>query len=273
MVELIKEMKNLMFNAEKVRDEIIDWLKQYAKESNFHKVVIGISGGKDSTVTAALCARALGKQNVYGVLLPDGIQDDIDDSYKVCETLGIPYTIINIDEMHDSLKNGIILSLDHNHNMSIPFSEEADINVAPRLRMTVLRYITQALGARLVGTGNLSEITVGYFTKDGDQSCDFSLLGDLTSLEVVQIGLSMPEIPAHLVTKTPSDGLCGLSDEEKLGISYKDIHEYIRNNHVLLREKRKIYDRIYKMWVNSLHKINKPETYELGWKNIEDFYG
>lgn len=264
-----------MFNAEKVRDDIIDWLKQYAKKSNFHKVVIGISGGKDSTVTAALCARALGPKNVYGVMLPDGEQKDIEDSILVCQSLGIPNINVNIRDMHEDLLREIdFTNCDPGRDdFLVDYSKEADINVAPRLRMTVLRYITQALDARLVGTGNLSEITVGYFTKDGDQSCDFSLLGDLTSLEVVQIGLSMPEIPAHLVTKTPSDGLCGLSDEEKLGVSYKDIHEYIRNNHVLLRENRKIYDRIYKMWVNSLHKINKPETYELGWKNIEDFYG
>jgi len=243
------------FDPVETRDMLVAGIHRIARQGGFNKVVIGISGGKDSTVAAALCVRALGKQNVYGVLLPDGVQDDIDDSYKVCETLGIPYTIINIDEMHDSLKNGIILSLDHNHNMSIPFSEEADINVAPRLRMTVLRYITQALGARLAGTGNLSEMTVGYCTKDGDTSCDFSVLGGLTSIEVVQVGLTMPEIPRELVLKTPSDGLSGMSDEEKLGVSYEDIHKYIRG---LKGVPEDVKEKICKLQDRSSHKRRWP---------------
>ena len=111
---------------------------------------------------------------------------------------------------------------------AIPFDRESNINVGPRLRMTLLRYAAQALGARLVGTGNLSEATVGYCTKDGDTSCDFSLLGSLTSVEVVEVGLTMEELPRNLVVKTPSDGLSGMSDEEKLGLRYRDIHNYLR---------------------------------------------
>ena len=110
----------------------------------------------------------------------------------------------------------------------IPQNRESDINVGPRLRMTTLRYIAQALGAWLAGTGNLSEATVGYCTKDGDTSCDFAMLGALTTVEVVEVGLTMPEIPRELVTKTPTDGLSGYSDEERLGVSYADIHRYIR---------------------------------------------
>jgi NAD+ synthase len=112
---------------------------------------------------------------------------------------------------------------------SVPASRTSDINVGPRLRMTTLRYIAQFLGARLVGTGNLSESTVGYCTKDGDTSCDFALLLGLTSVEVVKVGLTLPELPRHLVEKTPTDGLSGMSDEEKMGLSYQDIHAYIRN--------------------------------------------
>ena len=110
----------------------------------------------------------------------------------------------------------------------VPFSRESNINVGPRLRMTTLRYIAQALGARLVGTGNLSESTVGYCTKDGDTSCDFALLGAITSVEVVEVGLTMEELPRELVQKTPTDGLSGMSDEEKMGIRYADIHSFIR---------------------------------------------
>lgn len=216
------------FDPVYVRDRLVAELRHYAKEQGFSKAVLGISGGKDSTVTAALLARALGKENVYGVLLPDGEQADITDSYRICNLLGINHLTIDISEMHKSL----LCAMDSNrpHDFFVPYSYTSDINVAPRLRMTVLRYITQALGARLAGTGNLSEITVGYCTKDGDTSCDFSVLGGLTSVEVVQVGLTMEEIPQDLVLKTPADGLSGMSDEEKLGVRYEDIHHYIRND-------------------------------------------
>ena len=193
-------------------------------------MVLGISGGKDSTVTAALCARALGKENVFGVMLPDGTQKDLNDSLRVCEALGIQKRIVNIGAIHDALRavtDQKTVTADAGE-FSIPFSAQSETNVPPRLRMTVLRYISQALGARLAGTGNLSEITVGYCTKDGDTSCDFSVLGSLTSVEVVELGLAMEELPRYLVEKTPADGLTGKSDEENLGVSYRDIHLFIR---------------------------------------------
>ena len=216
------------FDPQYTIDKIVSEIRRYAKEQGFSKVVVGISGGKDSTVTAALLVRALGKDNVYGVMLPDGKQADIEDSFKVCKAINIPNIVFNIGDMHAELFNEMEESNTDPEGFKVPLSEIANINVAPRLRMTVLRYITQALDARLAGTGNLSEITVGYCTKDGDTSCDFSVLGGLTSVEVVQMGLMMHEIPQELVLKTPSDGLCGMSDEEKLGISYDDIHAYIR---------------------------------------------
>lgn len=252
------------FNAEETRDNIVKWLQDYAKKSGFNKVVIGISGGKDSTVTAALCVRALGKENVYGVILPDGIQKDIKDSFEVVKALEIKSKIFDIETMHNSLlyiTEG--LHLGEKDSFQVPYVKEANINVAPRLRMTVLRYITQALGARLVGTGNLSEITVGYFTKDGDQSCDFSLIANLTSVEVVQIGLTMPEIPEHLVKKTPSDGLCGLSDEEKLGVSYQDIHDYIRYPILFAENHPEVANKIRDLHIANLHKINSPMRFFL----------
>ena len=209
------------FNAEAVRDRLIEGIRRLAEQQHFTKVVLGISGGKDSTVSAALCARALGKENVFGIMLPDGEQADIADSREVCEALGIRYDTINIGEMHQALLKQMEGKVD--------FNRESNINVGPRLRMTTLRYVAQATGARLVGTGNLSESTVGYCTKDGDTSCDFALLLRLTSLEVVAVGLTMPEIPRHLVVKTPTDGLSGLSDEEKMGVSYQAIHDFIRH--------------------------------------------
>ena len=223
-------MKEYTFNAEQARDRLVEELRKLAKEQGFSKVVLGISGGKDSTVAAAISARALGKENVYGVMMPDGEQKDIADSRRVCEALGIQQRTLNIGKIHKELRDLTDQQEDKaaECEFSIPYSRESDINVGPRIRMMVLRYIGQSLGARLVGTGNLSEATVGYCTKDGDTSCDFSLLGSVTSVEVVQIGLTMPELPRELVEKTPTDGLSGCSDEERLGLKYADIHRYIR---------------------------------------------
>ena len=218
------------FDAEKARDNLVDGLRKLAREQGFSRVALGISGGKDSTVTAAICARALGRENVFGVMMPDGVQADLSDSIRVCDALGIQERIVNIGAIHAALKavTDQTETTAAEGEFAIPASRESDINVGPRLRMTTLRYIAQALGARVAGTGNLSEATVGYCTKDGDTSCDFSMLGKVTSVEVVQIGLTMPELPRELVQKTPTDGLSGLSDEEKLGIKYADIHAYIR---------------------------------------------
>ena len=213
------------FNAEQARDNLIKALQDLSREEHFDKVILGISGGKDSTVCAALCARALGKENVYGVLMPDKVQSDLSDSIRVCESVGIPHRIVNIGAMHKDLLAAVE---EDKTGFSFDYSKPSDINVGPRLRMTTLRYIGQAIGARLCGTGNLSEATVGYCTKDGDTSCDFALLGSLTSKEVVAVGLTMSELPRELVEKTPSDGLSGVSDEVKLGVTYQQIHDYIR---------------------------------------------
>ena len=223
-------MTTYQFDPAKIRDRLVELIRETAERQGFSRVVIGISGGKDSTVTAALCARALGRENVYGVMLPDGEQKDIRDSRKVCEALGIRYRTANIGAMHEALRavtdqNGPVAESDE---FSVPASRASDINVGPRLRMTVLRYFAQALDARLAGTGNLSEATTGYCTKDGDTSCDFSVLGKLTSVEVVEVGLTMEELPRELVEKTPSDGLTGRSDEENMGLKYTDIHRYLR---------------------------------------------
>ena len=223
-------MSEYTFDAEKARDNLVAALKALAREQGFTKVALGISGGKDSTVTAALCARALGPENVYGVMMPDGVQPDINDSLRVCEALGIQKRTVNIGVMHQALR-AVTDQWEHAARpgeFAIPLSRESDINVGPRLRMTALRYVAQALGARVAGTGNLSEATVGYCTKDGDTSCDFNPLGTLTSVEVVQVGLTMPELPRELVEKTPDDGLSGVPDEVKLGLTYRQIHDYLR---------------------------------------------
>ena len=244
-----------VFNAEAARDNLVRGVAELAEKQHFSKVVIGISGGKDSTVCAAVCARALGKENVYGVMMPDGVQKDISDSIEVCKALGINHKTVNIGKMHEALHEALHFDQEIDGEFPLSFVRESDINVGPRLRMTTLRYIAQAVGARLVGTGNLSESTVGYCTKDGDTSCDFALLLGLTSVEVVQVGLTMPELPRHLVEKTPTDGLSGMSDEEKMGISYKDIHAYIRFGSCGDAE---VDAKIRAKEAGSAHKRNKP---------------
>ena len=224
-------MTDYRFDAVQTRNALVAGIRDIAARQGFTRVVLGISSGKDSTVCAALCARALGRENVYGVMLPDGEQIDISDSQRVCDVLGIQQRTINIGEMHRELRRltDQLGSVAADGEFNVPYDRESDVNVGPRLRMTTLRYIAQALNARLVGTGNLSEITVGYCTKDGDTSSDFALLAALTSIEVVEVGLTMEELPRDLVVKTPSDGLSGKSDEERLGVTYRQIHDYIRH--------------------------------------------
>ena len=252
-------MEAYRFDPEAVRDRLVELIRETASAQGFSRVVVGISGGKDSTVTAALCARALGKENVYGVMLPDGEQKDISDSRAVCGALGIRQRTVNIGAIHQALKS----ATDQNGNtagdgeFSVPVSRASDINVGPRLRMTVLRYIAQALDARLAGTGNLSEATTGYCTKDGDTSCDFAVLGKLTSVEVVQVGLTMPELPADLVQKTPSDGLSGKSDEENMGLKYADIHRYLREGSC---GEPQTDEKIRKREAANMHKRRMPLT-------------
>ena len=242
------------FQAELARDALVAGVRALAESQGFRRVVVGISGGKDSTVTAAVCARALGPENVYGVMMPDGEQADIEDSRRVCAALGIHARTVNIGKIHTALREATdqLGPAAQEGEFSIPSHRESDINVGPRLRMVVLRYIAQALGARLAGTGNLSEATVGYCTKDGDTSCDFATLGALTSVEVVEVGLSMDELPRELVVKPPADGLTGKTDEEQMGLRYQDIHLYIRqgtcgdpemDDKIRLREKNNMHKR------------------------------
>ena len=225
-------MPEYSFDAAVARDRLVKKIGDFVHGMGLNRVVLGISGGKDSSVAAALCARALGAENVYGVMLPDGQQRDIADSKRVCAVLGIHCRVVNIGEMHRALHTAIDLNENPEndpHFFPVDYVKESDVNVGPRLRMTTLRYIAQALGAFLCGTGNLSEATVGYCTKDGDTSCDFNPLGTLTSVEVVQVGLTMPELPRELVQKTPDDGLSGVPDEVKLGLTYQQIHDYLRH--------------------------------------------
>ena len=202
--------------------QIQSWIKEYVKNANASGVVVGMSGGKDSFVCAKLCTEALGKQNVFGLIMPNGEMKDILDAKKSCEYLGIKYSTINIktlfDYIMDSTKNVIQKDV----------STITIQNTPPRLRMTLLYAIAGSMNYLVANTSNLSEKMVGYTTKWGDNVGDFFPLANFTKTEVCQIGLLLG-LPNELVNKVPSDGLSGKSDEQKLGYSYDELDDYIRN--------------------------------------------
>ena len=211
-----------MFEALKVKEACVQWIRDWFEENGPGcNAVLGISGGKDSSVCAALCAEALGKDRVIGVTMPNGVQPDIDDSFRLIDHLGIKRYNVNIGAAFDALLSEVEDKLGHEA------SRQTRINMAPRLRMTALYAISQSNNGRVVNTCNLSEDWVGYSTRYGDAAGDFSPLGGLTVQEVVAIGKVMG-LPLDLVEKAPSDGLTGLTDEDNLGFTYAVLDQYIR---------------------------------------------
>ena len=205
-------------NTEKVTKECVEWIRDFfEKNGKGCNAIVGISGGKDSSVVAALCVEALGKDRVIGVLMPCGEQADIDAAYLLVNHLGIKHFVINVKEAVD----GVVKSL--------PFeaSVQTRTNIPPRIRMTTLYAVAQSHNGRVANTCNLSEDWVGYSTRYGDCAGDFSPLSKLTVTEVKQVG-SFLGLPDSLVHKVPSDGLCGKTDEENLGFTYDTLDKYIR---------------------------------------------
>lgn len=202
------------------KNYIVDWIRQYfAINGPNSKAVVGISGGKDSTIAAALCVEALGKDRVLGVLMPEGEQVDIVDSYRVCEWLDIPYIEINID----SACYGIYKEMAH-QNLNI--NKVVYTNLPARIRMTTLYAVAASVGGRVCNTSNASEIYVGYSTKWGDGVGDFGPLRKLTVQGVIEIGRELG-LPEDLILKPPADGLSGQTDEENMGLRYSDIDKVV----------------------------------------------
>lgn len=225
---------------EKITIEIIDWLKNWFKDKS-GLAIIGISGGKDSTVCAALLVKALGKERVVGVMMPNGEQKDIDDSIKVCKLLGIKTFNINIGDMINALNSELIKNIKDpeinkdfiihtlaNSTKYIINNSLYSTNTPARCRMTVLYGIAALYNGFVVNTCNLSEDWIGYSTKWGDAVGDFSILNKLTKTEVVELGDYLG-LPYELTHKIPSDGMCGMSDEDKFGFTYDDLDNYIRS--------------------------------------------
>lgn len=252
----------MLRDAQATKQALVKWIQEYfAKNGPTCSAVVGISGGKDSSVVAALCVEALGKERVVGVLMPNGVQSDIDDAKEVVATLEIRHMVVNIGAAVESLKQSI---LDGDHFSDITGSTEhardAVINLPARIRMTTLYAVGQNLpgGARVANTCNGSEDYVGYSTKYGDAAGDFSPLAHLLVEEVREIARTLP-IPAHLVDKTPSDGLSGQSDEDKLGFTYAELDRYIRTGICDNVETKQRIDHMHKI---NLHKLQLMPSFD-----------
>ena len=224
-----------MFDAVKVKNECVEWIRDFfEKNGPGCNAVVGISGGKDSSITAALCVEALGKDRVIGVLMPKGEQHDIDMAYMLVNHLGIKYYVVNIKDAVDGLLNSMPKELN--------ISEQTKINLPPRIRMSTLYAISQSVNGRVANTCNLSEDWVGYSTRYGDAAGDFSPLSHLTVTELKEIGYVLG-VPKELVDKTPIDGLCGKTDEENLGFTYAELDVYIRTGEITDTKKKEIIDK------------------------------
>lgn len=243
-----------MFNAKQTRKELVAWIKGYFKNNGSEdtKAVIGISGGKDSSVVAALCVEALGKDRVFGVLMPQGEQFDIDVSYALCRHLDIAYRVINVGAAVKNVMDGI-------EEAGLALTTVTTYNTPARIRMTVLYAVSGSIGGRVANTSNLSEDWVGYATKFGDAAGDFSPLSKLTVTEIKAIGREL-DLPAMFIDKVPIDGLCGQSDEENLGFTYDTLDKYIRNGIIPEPEVKAKIDKLHAM---NLHKINPMPAYDI----------
>lgn len=228
-----------MFDAKKVKNDCVNWIREFFEANGKDSpAVLGISGGKDSSVVAALCVEALGKDRVVGVLMPCGEQSDIDMAQLLVDHLGIKHFIINIKDAVEGVKNAMPEGFE--------LSSQSLINLPPRIRMSTVYAVSQSLNGRVANTCNLSEDWVGYSTRYGDSVGDFSPLSKLTVTEVKAIGreLGLPEV---LIDKVPSDGLTGKTDEDNLGFTYVVLDKYIRTGEIEDMDAKAKIDRLNKM--------------------------
>ncbi|MCQ2467739.1 MAG: NAD(+) synthase [Clostridia bacterium] len=227
------------FDALKVKNQCVEWIKDFfAKNGPDCNAIVGISGGKDSSIVAALCVEALGVDRVIGVLMPNGEQADIDCARLLVNHLGIKNYEINVKAAVD----GVLASMP----ADMEISTQTRTNISPRIRMTTLYAVAQSNNGRVANTCNLSEDWVGYSTRYGDQAGDFSPCSFITVTEMKQIG-HLLGLPKELVEKTPIDGLCGKTDEENLGFTYAELDKYIREGVIESEDKKANIDRRHKL--------------------------
>lgn len=228
------------FQAMRVKNEIVEWIREWFQENGDGcNAVLGISGGKDSSVVAALCAEALGRERVLGVLMPNGEQQDIQVSRDLVKHLGIRAVEINIRTAYDGLLGAVQAALGEVTPQTVQ-------NLPPRLRMSAVYAVSQSVNGRVANTCNLSEDYVGYATRYGDSVGDFSPLSRLTVQEVKAVGRALG-LPDEFVEKPPIDGLCGKTDEDNLGFTYATLDRYIRTGVCEDAATRARIDRLHKM--------------------------
>lgn len=234
-----------MFDAVKVKNDCVQWIRDWFElNGKGCKAIVGISGGTDSSVVAALCAEALGPDRVIGILMPNGEQSDIEDAEKICRYLDIMFFKINIKDTVNSVLSNFPFNV-------YDISDQTLINLPPRIRMTTLYAMSQTLNGRVANTCNLSEDWIGYSTRWGDSVGDFSPLSNLTKTEVKQIGHVLG-LPKDLVDKVPSDGLCGKTDEDNFGFTYDVLDKYIRTRQI---DNLEIKNKIDAMHEKNLFKL------------------
>ncbi|MBO7448823.1 MAG: NAD(+) synthase [Clostridiales bacterium] len=226
------------FDALKVKNECVEWIRDFfEKNGPGCNAIVGISGGKDSSIVAALCVEALGKDRVIGVLMPNGEQHDIDCARLLVNHLGIKNYEINIKDAVQGVLNSLPKDME--------VTPQTIQNIPPRIRMATLYAVGQSNNGRVANTCNLSEDWVGYSTRYGDSVGDFSPCSFITVTEMKQIG-HLLGLPNELVEKTPIDGLCGKTDEDNLGFTYAELDVYIREGKIEDQDKKAIIDRKHK---------------------------
>lgn len=236
------------FDAVKVKDKCVNWIRDFFENNGKDcNTVVGISGGKDSSIVAALCVEALGKDRVIGVLMPNGEQRDIGMAKKLVNYLGIHSLEINIDTTVNSVLNGIVTAIYDGVRQgydTLKISDQTMINLPARIRMSTLYAVSQSMNGRVANTCNLSEDWVGYSTRYGDAAGDFSPLSNLTVTEIKQIGRALG-LPDALIDKVPTDGLCGKTDEDNLGFTYDVLDRYIRTGEIEDEDTKKKIDMMH----------------------------
>ena len=243
------------FDAAKETENATEWIKYwFENQSGDAKgVILGISGGVDSSVVAKLCCEAIGSERVRGALMPNGVQPDIADAYEICAILGIRHNEINIAGAYEATIRAI-------SDSDETLTRQAEINLVPRLRTAAIYALGQSLNYRVAGAGNLSEGYVGYCTKWGvDMAYDFDPIANFTKTEVISIGERLG-LPHELVHKTPADGISGLSDEENMKITYAALDKFIRTGEHDPKD-AEMMERIKKMNKNAQHKLNPAPCY------------
>ncbi|HPF20589.1 MAG TPA: NAD(+) synthase [Syntrophomonas sp.] len=237
-------------NTEAVSDYLVNWLREKVQAAGCRGLILGISGGIDSAVAAALAKQAF-PDDCLGLLMPcESSAEDLQDGLLLVESLDMHYHIINLEEAYRAL----LKELAHAIDLPEDSGRLVRANVKPRLRMTSLYYMAQAHQYLVMGTSNKSEITVGYATKYGDNGVDLQVLGDLRKEQVYALARYL-NIPEQLITKAPSAGLWGgQTDEGEMGFTYRELDEYIRTG----AGATELVGKIQTMYERSAHKRSVP---------------